>query len=307
MIREGLHYLASNEGIRRTASRNPIARHLASRFVAGESLTDALAAIRSTNQIGMKATLDELGENVRTFSDAAKAGDSYCRALDAIASQQLDANISCKLTHLGLDLGQDVAQTLVSRVVGAAAGHGNFLRIDMEGSKYTDMALEITQQAFAINPGAVGTVIQSYLYRSSDDVRALNRLGIRIRLVKGAYLEPPAIAYPQKADVDENYQRLAEMLLAEGTYPAFGTHDEALLGFIKNRAAALGRKSDEFEFQMLYGVRRDLQRQLRDEGYQMRLYIPFGTQWYPYLMRRLAERPANLLFVVGNLAREARA
>ena len=186
----------------------------------------------------------------------------------------------------------------------SGAKHDNFVRIDMEGSPHTQQTLDITERLFA-EYGHVGTVIQASLYRSASDILRLNRLGIRVRLVKGAYLEPPAIAYPRKRDVDSNFQHLSGLLLSRGMYPAFATHDPALIDWIKLRAGELRRAKDEFEFQMLYGIRRDLQRGLRDEGYRVRLYIPYGTQWYPYLTRRLAERPANIAFLVGNVAREA--
>jgi len=304
VLRESIQYLAGNKRLRRTTVSSPLARRLAARFVAGETLQQAVQAIRETNRLGMHATLDHLGENV-TYRDAAEgAATSYIAALAAIAANNLDANISCKLTSLGLDLGTSVVEDLLARVTNAAAEHGNFVRIDMEGSAYTQATLDITRRAFS-HAQPVGAVIQSCLYRSSDDVRDLNRLGIRIRLVKGAYLEPASVAYPHKRDVDENYDRLAALMLADATYPAFATHDQALIDLVKHRASRMGRKQDDFEFQMLYGIRRDLQRELRDQGYRVRLYIPYGTEWYPYLMRRMAERPANLLFIVSSLAREA--
>jgi proline dehydrogenase len=204
-----------------------------------------------------------------------------------------------------LDLGRDIAFSLASRVVEAAATCNNFVRIDMEGSQYTQTTIEMTRELFARTPH-VGTVIQSYLYRSEGDVRLLSADGIRIRLVKGAYLEPESVAYPEKSDVDENYRRLAAILLTEGVYPAFATHDEQIIGWIIERARRDGIDRSRFEFQMLYGIRRDLQERLRGEGYNVRVYIPYGTEWYPYLMRRLAERPANVLFIVGSVAREAR-
>jgi proline dehydrogenase len=306
VLRHGLHYMASSDRMRRWAIRNPVARRLSLRFVAGETLDDALQVVRRTNDEGMRASFDELGENVTSREEAEEAAAAYCQALTGIAEHSLDANVSCKATHLGLDLGLDTGTACLRKVVGQAKELNNFLRIDMEGSKYTQVTIELTKQMFAEYPGAVGTVIQSYLYRSGEDIDELNKLGVRVRLVKGAYLEPTSVAYQQKAEVDGNYRKLADKLLADGTFPAFATHDERLLDYIKSRAQMLGRKPEEFEFQMLYGVRRDLHRKLHDEGYGMRIYIPYGTHWYPYLMRRMAERPANLLFIVGNLAREAR-
>ena len=304
MLRQTLYFLASNNQLRRTATSNRYARKLAVRFVAGETLEAAVAVVKATNAAEMTASLDHLGENVTSRGEATRGADSCIAALDAIASNGFEANISCKLTHLGLDLGADVSTPLIDRVVAAAAAHDNFVRIDMEGSLYTDTTIEVTEKLFATY-GHVGTVIQSCLYRSADDVLRLNRQAIRIRLVKGAYLESPKIAYPQKRDVDSNYRHLSDLLLRWGTYPAFATHDEKLINWIKSRAEELGKSRDTFEFQMLYGIRRDLQRELHGDGYRVRLYIPYGTQWYPYLMRRLAERPANLTFMIGNVAREA--
>ncbi len=305
MLREGLLYLSKSDGVRRAATSNPMAKRLAQRFVAGETLGQALEVVRRVNASGMQATLDELGENVHSYQEAGRTADSYSRTLGSLSNEGLEANISIKLTQLGLDLGPDIARTLAGKVVASAAELSGFVRIDMEGSAYTQATIEITKEIHAITP-SVGTVIQSYLYRSQDDVRELTRLGIRVRLVKGAYLEPPSVAYPQKAEVDENFKHLADLLLTDGTYPAFATHDEVLIELIKTRAAQMGRPTGEWEFQMLYGIRRDLQRSLQAEGYRVRVYIPYGTQWYPYLMRRLAERPGNLIFVLGNVAREAR-
>jgi proline dehydrogenase len=305
MLRKSLHFLAGNDRLRRTASSNPAARKLASRFVAGETLDEAVAAVRTVNVDGLTASLDHLGENVITADEAREGASAYNDTLGAIADNGLQANISCKLTHLGLDLGLDGARERVVSVVSHAAERDIFVRIDMEGSMYTQVTLDLAKEIYSDYPNS-GTVIQSYLFRSQGDVRDLNLRGIRVRLVKGAYLEPPNIAYPNKHDVDANYQRLSDSLLQDGQYPAFATHDEALVEWIRDRARTLGRESATFEFQMLYGIRRDLQRRLKTEGHNVRVYIPFGSQWYPYLMRRLAERPANLVFMVGNVAREAR-
>lgn len=252
----------------------------------------------------MSATLDHLGENITAEAEASDAADSYLAAISVIADRHLSANVSCKPTHLGLGLGQEIALTMLDRVVSEAATQNNFVRIDMESSKYTDITLELTKRLFS-QFGNVGTVLQACLYRSREDLKTLNQKGIRVRLVKGAYLEPPSIAFPRKEDVDANYKGLSELLLSDGAYPAFATHDANLIRFVKQRAQELGRKPDEYEYQMLYGIRRDLQRELRDDGYRVRLYIPYGTQWYPYLMRRLAERPANLVSIVGHVAKEA--
>jgi proline dehydrogenase len=305
MLRSSLIYLSQQEKIKRVATGNPLTRRLATRFVAGETLAQGLDAVRQTNAEGMRATLDQLGENVTTHGKAGHAADEYSRAIRAIGEDQLDANISIKLSALGIDLNRDIAESLTRQVVSAAGAAGTFVRIDMEDSAHVEATLDITKAAFAEQP-AVGTVIQSYLYRSAGDVRDLNRLGIRIRLVKGAYLEPASVAYPKKSDVDENFKHLAELLLTDGEFPAFATHDETIIEWIKDRALQLGRLANEWEFQMLYGVRRDLQKQLHNQGFGMRVYIPYGDEWYPYLMRRMAERPGNLLFIVGNVAKEAR-
>src|SRR5579872_1342379 len=304
MLRETLHYLAGSDTLRRTTAHNPLARRLASRFVAGERLDQAVSVVRQVNASGMTASLDHLGENVTSESEARSAAEDYKQILGAIEEAKLQANISCKLTSLGLDLGPGLAMELIGAVVEEAARHDTFVRIDMEGSKYTQATLDITREIFGRSRN-VGTVIQSCLYRSENDVRDLNRDGIRVRLVKGAYLEPASIAYPRKYDVDDAYRRIAAQLLQDGDYPAFATHDEVIVEWVKKKARELGRAPESFEFQMLYGIRRDLQRRLRFEGYPVRVYIPYGSQWYPYLMRRLAERPANLAFMLGNLAREA--
>lgn len=276
---------------------------MALRFVAGETLDDAVRAIDETNRDGMSCTLDHLGENITTEAEAAKGADSYVAALEEIAKTNLKSNVSCKPTHMGLDLSPTVAHSMLERVVATGATHGIFVRIDMESSRYTDVTLRLTRDLFA-QYGNVGTVLQSSLYRSKDDLTDLNRESIRVRLVKGAYLEPPTVAFPRKDDVDANYRRLADLLLSAGSYPAFATHDEHMLTFVRERAQSLGRPATEFEFQMLYGIRRDLQRQLHADGYRVRLYIPYGTQWYPYLMRRLAERPANIISIAGHVATE---
>ena len=302
MLRETLHMLAGSGTLKRTASHNPVARRLAARFVAGETLDHALTAVQDVNEAGLTASLDHLGENVTTPAEAQAAADDAKEILRAIAAQNLRANISCKLTQFGLDLSHDLALGLMAAIVAEAASLGTFVRVDMEGSKYTQATLDIVRQIHDMHAD-VGTVIQSMLYRGEEDIRALTRDGIRIRLVKGAYLEPPSIAYPDKRDVDENYRRLSELLLRDGEYPAFGTHDEAIIGWIENKARELGRGADTFEFQMLYGIRRDLQHQLTRDGFNVRIYVPYGKHWYPYFMRRLAERPANIWFVLKNLAK----
>lgn len=304
VLRQALFGLSQQQYLKQLATRTPVARKVAGRFVAGETLAEALAVVRALNQEGMTATLDHLGENVSTREEAAGAADEYITMLREIHLAGARANVSLKLTHMGLDLGREVAAENVLRVVQTAAELDNFVRIDMESSEYVDATLEIFSQIFT-QVGHVGTVIQSYLYRSAHDLERLNEMKARVRLVKGAYLEPPEVAYQRKADVDWNFVRLMEALLSRGTYPAIATHDPLMIEATKRYAAEHQITPDRFEFQMLYGIRRDLQHALVAEGYRMRVYVPFGTEWYPYLMRRMAERPANVMFVLGNIAREA--
>jgi proline dehydrogenase len=272
------------------------------RFVAGETLEDSLAAARACNDAGMKATLDFLGENVADETAARAARDMYLGVFDRIAAEKLDSNVSLKLTQLGLDLSEPLCEELLASIVERAASHGNFVRVDMEGSAYTQRAVELVKRVRAKSP-AMGTVLQSYLYRSEQDVRDLLAIGCRVRLCKGAYKEPPEIAFPKKADVDANYVKLMQMLLPSGVYHGIATHDPRMIAATREFAAKQGIGKEAFEFQMLYGIRSDLQRQLVRDGYRMRVYIPYGTEWFPYFMRRLAERPANLMFILRNLFR----
>lgn len=281
---------------------NGMMRSIARRFVAGEALPDAIAVVRQINLRGMSVTLDHLGENVSTEAEAASAADDYCRMLEAIAESGVDSNVSLKLTHMGLDLGEQVAYRNTLRVLEAAGD--NFVRIDMEGSEYTDRTLAIFRRLYADRKN-VGVVIQSALYRSEADAEGLVEMGARVRLVKGAYLEPPSVAYQDKSDVDAAFVRLMQLLLLRGNYPAIASHDTRMIGATRSFALDHGIDRHRFEFQMLYGIRRDLQSSLVEAGYRMRIYVPYGTEWYPYLMRRMAERPANLMFVVGNIARES--
>jgi proline dehydrogenase len=248
----------------------------------------------------MSVSLDHLGENVGSREDAERARQAYTDALDRIALENLDANVSLKLTHLGLDLGDEFCAEQLSIVTKRAAALQNFVRVDMEGSAYTDRTLQIVKQARA-DTCAVGTVIQAYLYRSEKDIQDLLRIGCRIRLVKGAYKEPSEIAFPRKKDVDANFVKLMQLLLPSGVYHAIATHDPNMIEATTRFAAEHEIAKDKFEFQMLYGIRTDLQRRLVLEGYRVRVYIPFGQDWFPYFMRRLAERPANLLFFAKNL------
>jgi proline dehydrogenase len=275
---------------------------MARRFVAGESLEEAIVAARSCNDAGMFASLDYLGENVSTTADAQHSRDTYLEIFERIAKEGIQANVSCKLTQLGLDLNVDFCQGLVMSIVEFAARFDNFLRIDMESSLYTQRTIDLVKRVRVRNP-AVGTVIQSYLYRSATDVTDLLAYGCRIRLCKGAYKESEEVAYPEKADVDANYVLLMQILLSSGFYHGIATHDPRMIAATIRFAAAKQISKDDFEFQMLYGVRTDLQRRLVRDGYRVRIYIPFGGDWFPYFMRRLAERPANVGFLLRNVFR----
>ncbi len=281
---------------------SPAARKLATRFVAGETLDDALAVGRRLNAEGITITLDCLGESVTSLEEAAQARDVYLRTLEAMQQAGIQPNVSLKLTQFGIDLSLDACRQNVEQLVRRAAEIGGFVRVDMESSEYVDRTLALVADLNA-RYGAVGTVIQAYLYRSREDVEKLCDERTRIRLCKGAYLEPPSVAFPKKQQVDENYVALSRLLLDRGAYPAIATHDEKMIEAAKEHARARNLARDAFEFQMLYGIRRDLQQKLVAEGYRLRLYVPFGKAWYPYYMRRLAERPANVFFVLRNLLR----
>ena len=302
MLRSTLLKLAESKKFASWVTSNGTTRRLARRFVAGETLEEAIAAARQCNEAGMMASLDYLGENVSTISDAQQSRDAYLEVFERIAQEKLHANVSCKLTQLGLDINSEFCAGLVLSIVERAASFDNFLRVDMEGSAYTQRTLELVKRVRARNP-SVGTVIQAYLYRSETDIADLLAYGCRIRLCKGAYKEPEDVAFPRKADVDGNFVRLMQLLLSSGFYHAVATHDPRMIAATIRHAAAKQISKDDFEFQMLYGVRTDLQRRLVQDGYRLRIYIPFGNDWFPYFMRRLAERPANLGFLIRNLFR----
>ena len=302
MLRATLLKFSESKKFAHWVTTNQATRRMARRFVAGETLDEAIAAARECNRLGMMASLDYLGENVSTAEGAARARDAYLEIFERIAAENLFANVSCKLTQLGLDLGVEFCESMLLSIAERAAAHQNFLRVDMEGSIYTQRTVELVKRVRAANP-AVGTVIQSYLYRSENDINDLLAYGCRIRLCKGAYQEPPAVAYPKKSDVDKNYVRLAQLLLSSGVYHGIATHDPAMISATIRFAAANKIVKDDFEFQMLYGVRTALQRRLVKDGYRLRVYIPYGRDWFPYFMRRLAERPANLAFFARNLFR----
>ena len=295
-------FLSRLQWLRRWMETSAPARRLSTRFVAGETLEQALAVARKLNAEGISVTLDHLGESVSNLDEAAEARDVYLRTLDAIHQNAIEGNVSLKLTQFGLDLSFDECLANVDRLVRRAAELKSFVRVDMESSQYTDRTLELVHTLFE-RYGSVGVVIQSYLHRSQADVEELCARKIRVRLCKGAYLEPASVAFPEKTLVDRNFLDLTWYLLERGTYPALATHDEAIIrqtiAFVEERKIP----RDAFEFQMLYGIRRDLQDRLVKQGYRLRLYVPFGKAWYPYYMRRLAERPANVLFMLRNLLR----
>jgi proline dehydrogenase len=303
MLRSTLLKLSENKGFANWVTTNGTTRRMARRFVAGETLDEAIVAARQCNEAGMHASLDYLGENVATISDAQHSRDAYLEIFERIAQERLHANVSGKLTQLGLDINIDFCEGLVRSIVERAASFDNFLRIDMEGSVYTQRTIDLVKRVRARNP-AIGTVIQSYLYRSQTDVADLLAVGCRIRLCKGAYKEPEDVAFPRKADVDANFVRLMQTLLSSGFYHGIATHDPRMIAATIRHGAAKQISKDDFEFQMLYGVRTDLQRRLVKDGYRVRIYIPFGKDWFPYFMRRLAERPANLAFLARNFFRK---
>ena len=304
MLRASLLWLSEQPRVFRFVRRNGLARWLASRFVAGETVDSAVAALRELNAAGLSASLDLLGESVQRAEDARQARDTYLETLDRIRAAGADANVSVKLTQLGLDIDEALCVANLRAIV--AQARGSFVRIDMEQSSYAEKTLQLFTGTLHPEFGnAVGVVLQSYLRRTARDVDAMIALGARVRLCKGAYQEPPDVAFPAKRDVDANYVACMERLLERGHYPGIATHDQRIIAHAKVFARAQGIPPARFEFQMLYGVRRDLQHALRREGYNVRVYVPFGTHWYPYLMRRLAERPANLAFIVGNVLKES--
>jgi proline dehydrogenase len=302
MLRSTLLRLSESKGFAHWVTTNASTRRMSHRFVAGETLDEAIQAARVCNDAGMMVSLDYLGENVGTTVDAQKARDAYFGIFDRIAKEKLAANVSCKLTQLGLDLSVEFAEGLVLSIAERAAAYDSFLRIDMESSVYTQRTVELVKRVRAQSP-CVGTVIQSYLYRSESDVKDLLSYGCRIRLCKGAYKESSEVAYPSKRDVDANFVKLMRTLLPSGFYHGIATHDPRMIAETIRWAAERKVSKDDFEFQMLYGVRTDLQRKLVRDGYRVRIYVPFGNEWFPYFMRRLAERPANLGFFARNFFR----
>jgi proline dehydrogenase len=306
VLRSAFIALSHNRSIRKFAEHSTFGGKLSSRFVAGLEIEDALRVCSQVNQQGMHVTLDSLGESVTNADEAHRAADIYHRLLDQIAARKLDSNISVKLTQMGLTQDPALAEEIALNLAQHACATNNFVRIDMEDSPLTQITLDIVRRIHA-RPGlrdSIGIVIQSYLYRSQADIEQLIADGIRVRLCKGAYKEPAEVAFPKKSDVDINYIKLGNQLLQSPIYHGLATHDEKMIDAAKRFAAQRGIDRSRFEFQMLFGVRRDLQRKLVAEGYNVRVYIPFGREWYPYFMRRLAERPANVFFIAKNMLRK---
>jgi proline dehydrogenase len=302
------HTLAGSRVLKQVASRFGM-RHATSparRFVAGETLAEAIVAARQVEARGLLHTLDHLGENVTSLSKAEAAALEYRRIIETVAGARIGRNVSVKLTQLGLDVDRATCVDNLRRILDPAQRHECFVRIDMEGSQYTAVTLDIFDTLWQQGYRNVGIVLQASLRRSEADLARINALGARIRLVKGAYNEPRSIAYQKKADVDAAFLRMADTLFREGAYPAIATHDVHLIHDTQALAARLGLARDRFEFQMLYGIRRDLQRSIAAEGYRVRVYIPFGREWFPYMMRRLGERPANVLFLIRGILHEGR-
>jgi proline dehydrogenase len=305
MLRSALLYLSNQPRVFEFVRNNGLAKRFASRFVAGETLDGALDAVRALNARGIRASLDLLGESVTNEREARGTRDAYIEILSRIHAQKLDANVSVKLTAMGLDISEELCVSLMQDVLARAQQYNTFVRVDMESSEYTERTLHLFEhRLYPPYRNHVGIVLQSYLYRTFTDVEYAVKLACRVRLCKGAYKEPASVAYAEKKDVDANYVKCLHALLRAGNFPGVATHDPAMINEAKRFARENDLAANRFEFQMLYGVRRDLQERLVREGYGMRVYVPFGTQWYPYLMRRLAERPANVAFITGNVLRE---
>jgi proline dehydrogenase len=310
MLKESLLALSESRTAKNVITRAPVSRSLAMRFVAGDTLEDAVQAARALNRAGLSVSLDFLGESVQTREEAQGATDMIIRILETISRTGIDANVSVKPTQLGLDLDEEFCRDNVEMVLQRARELGDgggevFVRLDMESTAYTERTIALVERLWADGFHNTGTVLQSYLRRTPEDLERLIALGSRIRLVKGAYKEPEDLAFPDKADVDRAYVDEMERLLEAGSYPAIATHDEAIIDHARRFVWEKGIGKESFEFQMLYGVRRDVQTRLREEGYNVRVYVPFGDSWYPYLMRRLAERPANVIFMAGNILKES--
>ena len=305
MLSDLLIYLSNSKTARNLVRNAPGARHMARRFAAGETIEDGIAAARELNRNGAMVTLDYLGESVTNREEARAAADVYIQMIDRIVAEKLDANVSLKLTQMGQDIDTAFLRENVGRVLDRARDADMFVRFDMEASTHTQKTLDFFRSLWQEGYRNVGVVIQAYLRRSHGDIEQLNADKVRVRLCKGAYKEPASVAYQARSEVDANFVRLMKMLLREGNYPGIATHDPAMIRATREFAREQKIDTSRYEFQMLYGVRRDLQQQLLREGYRLRVYVPFGEAWYPYLMRRMAERPANLLLVVNAMLRES--
>ena len=305
-MRQGLLWLSERRGVFNFVRRNGLARRFASRFVAGETIEQAVEAAKVLSRRNITASLDLLGESVTAEAEATAARDQYLRMLDCMAASGVEVNVSVKLTQMGLDISEELCAVNMTTILEKAKALQAFVRLDMEGSAYTQRTLDFfANRLLGGYSGHCGVVIQAMLRRSERDIEELIAMNARVRLCKGAYLESPSVAFPEKAEVDRSYVSLMERLLQRGNYPGLATHDVAIIGQAREFVRRQGIANQRYEFQMLYGVRRDLQDQLRRAGHNVRVYIPFGTQWYPYLMRRLAERPANIAFLLGNVVRES--
>ncbi len=303
ILRNSLLFLSRQKQLRRWMETSPVASRLTKRFVAGQTLDEGLAVCRQLNAERILATLDHLGENVTSLEEAKLSTDACLQAIRSIAAGRITSTVSIKLTQFGMDLSESQCEHNVAALVQLAQSLGSYVEMDMESSEYVDATLGIVTRMHE-RFRAVRSVIQAYLYRSEEDIRRLSERGIPVRLCKGAYKESADVAFPTKPEVDENYKKLTHLLMERGVRPAIATHDPNMIQSAIASARTLGVKPDQFEFQMLYGVRRDLQRKLVADGYQLRLYVPYGDAWYPYFMRRLAERPANVLFLARNLVRK---
>lgn len=304
MLRDSLIYLSHSDAAKAVVTKTPL-RAMSRRFVPGETVDELVAAMKEANAAGLTVTGNYLGESVHDEPNARQAADVYMRVLGAIGAQSLDANVSLKFTQLGQDISERFLGDNLGAVLDRADEVGSFVRFDMESSEYTQRTLQAFEKLWAGGRRNIGVVLQSYLRRTAGDVAHMNRLGARVRLCKGAYAEPPEIAFQARDDVDRSFIELMRVLLDDGNYPGIATHDERMISATVDHHRANGYAQDRFEFQMLHGVRRDLQQQLVADGYRVRVYIPFGEHWYPYLMRRLAERPANMLFFAGSVIQES--
>ena len=310
MLKQSLLYLSQSATAKRMVTGTPVSRAMAQRFVAGDTLEEAVEAARVLNDAGLTVSLDYLGESVESREEAEAATDMVIRILETVKREGLDANVSVKPTQFGLDMDPEFCRRNIEMVLQRARELGDgageiFVRLDMESSEYTERTVALVEALWADGFHNTGTVLQSYLRRTPDDLERMIALKARVRLVKGAYKEPDTVAFPDKADTDRMFVEEMQRLLDAGNYPAIATHDEAIIDAARRYVWEKGISKDSFEFQMLYGVRRDLQTRLREEGYNVRVYVPFGESWYPYLMRRLAERPANMLFMAGSIAKES--